>query len=406
MRRWVWNGLCEVIIHKQYSNLFIKKNLSQVDPKDQALATNIFYGTLQNYMYCEYVWSRFAQKKPNKKIQILLSMSVYQILFLDKVPSYAIIDESVSLLKKISPKSAGFVNAILRKVEKEKIVLPQDELEATSIQYSCPLWLVKMWKTQYGDLYKDFVQNTCATLPVFVRRNTLKIREDYFKSNPEIKAYKDPLYIYTGNDISNNALYQQGFMSVQDEGSFLITQFLEVEKGMNVLDTCAAPGTKTFAIAEQMENNGEIVAIDIHEHRCELIRQDAKRLGINIVEVVNLDSTNLEGLEEFDRVLCDVPCSGYGVLSRKPDIKLRMDSNDMDTLIPLQQKILQSASQHVKPGGKLVYSTCTMNKKENEKQVEKFLKANPNFVLEEEKSVYPNQSQEGFYMARIKKVNS
>lgn len=406
MRKWVWNGLCEVIMNKQYSNLYIKKNLYQVDKKDQALATNIFYGTLQNYQYCEYVWSQYVNKKPNKRVQILLSMSVYQLKFLDKVPGYAIIDESVSLLKKISPKSAGFVNAILRKVEKNEIVLPENEVEAISIQYSCPKWLVQMWKAQYKELYKDFAQSTCATLPVFVRRNSLKISKEDFSTQKDIVNYEDPLFIYKGNDISNNDLYLEGKMSVQDEGSYLISEFLEVEKGMHILDTCAAPGTKTFAIAEQMDNTGSIVALDIHSHRCELIEQDAKRLGIDIVSVKQQDATDLESFEEFDRVLCDVPCSGYGVLSRKPDIKLRMDPSDMDTLIPLQQKILYSASKHVKTGGKLVYSTCTMNKKENEKQIEKFLKENPDFVLEEEKCVYPSKEKEGFYMARIKKVNS
>ena len=170
-----------------------------------------------------------------------------------------------------------------------------------------------------------------------------------------------------------------------------------------ILDVCASPGTKTMAMAECMHQKGHIDCMDIHAHRVALIENELRRLSIQNVTAHVQDACDLSKFGMYDKIVCDVPCSGYGVLARKPDIKLRMQPGDMDSLIPLQQAILQSAAKHVKLEGIIVYSTCTINKKENEKQVEKFLKQNPNFVLEEEQTIFPNELTDGFYMAKLKR---
>ncbi|WP_304999261.1 RsmB/NOP family class I SAM-dependent RNA methyltransferase, partial [Faecalibaculum rodentium] len=194
--------------------------------------------------------------------------------------------------------------------------------------------------------------------------------------------------------------YRQGRMSVQDPGSFEIVKFLDVQDGESVLDVCAAPGTKSMAIAERLDS-GAVDASDVHEHRVELIKTDARRLHLKNVHASVRDARDLSDAGLYDRILCDVPCTGYGVLARKPDIKLKLKPETLDSLLPLQAEILEEAAAHLKPDGKLVYSTCTLDRKENEKQVEKFLDSHPDWQLEEEQTVFPDETRNGFYMARL-----
>lgn len=405
MRYWVYNALCSVLIDKVYSNIYLKNNLNQVDSKDRSLATHIFYGTLQNYTYCEYIWKQFAKKKVNKKIGILLSMSVYQLKFLDKVPSYAILNESVNIAKKVNPNTSGFVNAILHNVIKNEITLPSDEIERVSIETSLPEWLLWMWKAQYGwQQAKENAYYSNQIMPIVIRRNPLKISDSKLLEYSEFKPFTSGLYLYSGNDISKNSLYKNGDISIQDEGSYLIAKELDACRSMKVLDTCAAPGTKSMAIAEMMGDTGSIDSLDIYSHRVSLIENDCKRLGLSCIHPRLMDATDLDDLGMYDRILCDVPCSGYGVLARKPDIKYSMKSNDMDSLIVLQYELLCEASTHLKKDGILVYSTCTLNKKENEKQIEKFLKSHTDFELLLSKTLFPSKNKEGFYIGKLKRV--
>lgn len=405
MRYWVYQALCSVMIDKVYSNIYLKNHLQEVDMKDRSLATHIFYGTLQNYSYCEYIWKQFAKKKVNKKIGILLSMSVYQLKFLDKVPSYAIVNESVQIAKKVNPGTSGFVNAILHTVIKNKVRLPSDEIERTSIETSIPEWLLRMWKAQYGwNQAKENAYYSNQILPIVIRRNPLMISEEELLENTDFQPFSSGLYLYSGNDISKNNFYKTGCISIQDEGSYLIALALEANGNMKVLDTCAAPGTKSMAIAEMMQDCGYIDSLDIHPHRVSLIENDCQRLRLSSIHPRVMDAKKLDDLQMYDRILCDVPCSGYGVLARKPDIKYSMKSSDMDSLIVLQYDILCEASKHLKKEGILVYSTCTLNKKENEKQVEKFLKSHEGFELLESKTLFPFKNKEGFYIGKIKRV--
>lgn len=411
MREWIWKALCEVIMNGTYSNLYLKDHLQELPKKDQALASRIFYGTLQNYDYCQAAWKPYARNKVTKKLQILLTMSCYQLLFLDKVPAYAVINDAVKLAKKEFAKQAGFVNAVLRRVSENKVKLPSDTLERLALQTSLPVWLIKMWDSQYGfETAKKVAKSSLAILPVYVRVNPIKMDQDELQEAVDAgkltETDEPDIYIYNGDTLGNDILYRQGKISAMDPGSYQIAIFGSPKKSEKILDLCAAPGTKSMAMAEAMDNTGSIDAYDLHEHRVKLIENDAKRLGLDIVHAKQGDSTRLEPKpeeEKYDLVLCDVPCSGYGVLARKPDMKLHLDAKDIDSLIPIQKELLEAGARDVKEGGRLVYSTCTINKKENEKQVEAFLKGHPEFRLEQELTVLPDDKQGGFYMARLER---
>lgn len=394
MRKWLWKALDEVVNKEVYSNLYLRNHLHEVSERYRALATRIFYGTIQNYRYCRACWSKFVKNKVNDKMDVLLTMSTYQLLFLDKVPSYAIVNDAVNIAKKINVKYAGLTNAVLHKVK-------HIETKDVALKYSLPDWLYKMWVSQYGQEQALIMAKASVNiLPLYVRRNVLKTEVEDFSSS-EFICVKDPLYIYTQNDYFHHPYYQKGYMSAQDEGSFAIAKFVDPKENEKILDCCAAPGTKTMAMAEMMYNKGHIDSFDLHAHRKDLIESDAKRLGIDIVHAGVQDATKFKSSVLYDRILCDVPCSGYGVLSRKPDIKLRMLPEDMDTLIPLQYAILNNVCQYVKKGGIIVYSTCTMNKKENEKQIERFLKEHDMFSLVDEVNIFSDSKQDGFYMAKL-----
>ena len=394
MRKWLWKALDEVVNKEVYSNLYLRNHLHEVSERDRALATRIFYGTIQNYRYCRACWSKFVENKVNDKMDVLLTMSTYQLLFLDKVPSYAIVNDAVNIAKKINVKYAGLTNAVLHKVK-------HIETKDVALKYSLPDWLYKRWVSQYGQEQALIMAKASVNiLPLYVRRNVLKTEVEDFSSS-EFICVKDPLYIYTQNDYFHHPYYQKGYMSAQDEGSFAIAKFVDPKENEKILDCCAAPGTKTMAMAEMMYNKGHIDSFDLHAHRKDLIESDAKRLGIDIVHAGVQDATKFKSSVLYDRILCDVPCSGYGVLSRKPDIKLRMLPEDMDTLIPLQYAILNNVCQYVKEGGIIVYSTCTMNKKENEKQIQRFLKEHDMFRLVDEVNIFSDSKQDGFYMAKL-----
>lgn len=394
MRKWLWKALDEVVNKEVYSNLYLRNHLHEVSERDRALATRIFYGTIQNYRYCRACWSKFVKNKVNDKMDVLLTMSTYQLLLLDKVPSYAIVNDAVNIAKKINVKYAGLTNAVLHKVK-------HIETKDVALKYSLPDWLYKMWGSQYGQEQALIMAKASVNiLPLYVRRNVLKTEVEDFSSS-EFICVKDPLYIYTQNNYFHHPYYQKGYMSAQDEGSFAIAKFVDPKENEKILDCCAAPGTKTMAMAEMMYNKGHIDSFDLHAHRKDLIESDAKRLGIDIVHAGVQDATKFKSSVLYDRILCDVPCSGYGVLSRKPDIKLRMLPEDMDTLIPLQYAILNNVCQYVKKGGIIVYSTCTMNKKENEKQIQRFLKEHDMFSLADEVNIFSDSKQDGFYMAKL-----
>lgn len=409
VREKTWQLLCEICLDKQYSNLLLRHQLQDLQISDRAWITQVVYGTLQNYRYVRYMWEDLVKKAPDEKTCILLDMSVYQLFYMDKVPAYAVVNEAVDIVKKHRKSYANLVNAVLQNVirrGKRKVSGTDDEVLA--ITTSHPLWLIKMWNAQYGN---DVCQKIChynmKTQGPMARVNTLKTtKETLLKADSGFTQgtlCEDALR-YHGGNLAATSFYQNGEIAIQDEASQMVAIWLDAKPGECILDVCSAPGTKTTHIAQCMKNEGSIIAGDIHKHRVKLIEESAKRLGITIIQPIMMDATKLQEVETciFDRILCDVPCSGYGVLGRKSDIKYHMQSNDMDTLIPLQQAILEKASEKLKAGGILVYSTCTLNKKENEKQIEQFLKSHGEFQLVCEQTIFPYKYDcDGFYMAKL-----
>lgn len=412
-RSFAYQALCQICINKTYSNLYLRKELHRVDEEEQSFATQLIYGTLQHARYCRYQWIDLAKSSPKDEVAILLDMSMFQLCFVVRLPDYAVVNEMVELAKKVHGKKVGaFVNAILHSaLRRGKRELPDDAMEALAIQTSHPTWLIRMWKAQYGvDVCEKIAFSNMETRRMCVRYNCMKTTaEELMKQDCAFtkgEACPSSLYYEEAKNFIASSYYQEGLASIQDEASQMVAFCVDPKPNERILDVCAAPGTKTCHMAELMHDQGQIVCGDIHEHRVELIKQGAKRLGLTCLDARVMDATILPDLEEesFDRVLCDVPCSGYGVLSRKSDIKYHMQSEDMDGIIPIQKAILEKACTMVKPGGILVYSTCTLNKKENEKQVEAFLKKHEEYCLVKQETIFPFQyGSDGFYMAKLQK---
>lgn len=410
-REKAYNGLCDIILGNQYSNLYLRKELDDFSAADKAFITNIIYGTMQNYLYLRYQWIHYVDVSISKDMALLMDMSIYQFLFMDKVPDYAIVNEAVEIAATMHKgKYRTMINAMLRRFLREgkKEVIGNEETQL-SIMTSHPLWVIKMWSKQYGfEITKKICEADKGVATSYARVNTLvSNRQQIIENNElfELGEGEDAL-IYKGGNIANTKEYLTGLLTIQDASSQKVAHWLNAQPNESVLDTCAAPGTKTTHIAQMMNNQGEIVALDLHEHRVELIKHSAARLGITIIKPICKDATELaEYYDGFDKVLVDAPCSGYGVMRRKNDIKVHMLPSDMDELIPLQKAILNEASQCVKENGILVYSTCTLNKKENEKQIENFLADHPHFECLEMQTLFPfEKDQDGFFIAKLKRL--
>lgn len=409
-REIAYECLKAIMLDRQYSNLVLRHALKKVEVQKRAKITQVVYGTLENYRYVRWNWEALVAHLPKPEVCVLMDMAVYELLWM-KEKTYALVNESVSLAKRYVPKAAKLVNALLRRVNEQGMrPLSDDPEEALAVETSHPLWLYRMWKAQYGkEIAEQLCRDTKRVRQRVGRVNTCKLSRDVLvaqDSRFSAGTIGEASVIYDQGNIADTSWYRDGYLSIQDEASQMIAPLLDPKPGQRILDVCSAPGTKATHMAQLMKDQGEIIALDIHEHRVALIEQGARRLGLSSIQTRCMDATCLEGLEEasFDGVLCDVPCSGYGTLSRKSDIKYHMQSEDMDTLIPLQAAILRQASAMVKTGGVLVYSTCTLNKKENEKQVEAFLQEHSEFEKLFERTVFPFEfGSDGFYMAKCRR---
>lgn len=414
--RWrAYKILKDICLEKRYSNLALKEDLEGLSDLDKGFVTNVVYGTLQNYRYLRYMWENFPKEAPMDEIGILIDMSVYQFFFMDRVPDYAVVNEAVDIAKRLyEGQFQSFVNAILHNVLRNgKRVIGGSEVDRIAIKYSFPNWVIKMWCKQYSEAETIKICESLNRIPLQCARvNTLKAtREEVMQMNPDFtlgKISPDAL-IYTKGSIASTDEFKKGLVTVQDESAQLVSLLLDVQEGDTVLDMCAAPGSKTTHIGALMKNRGILMALDIHEHRVELIKKTARRMGIICIEAMCADATKLDDVferEAFDRILLDGPCSGYGVIARKSDIKYHMKTTDMDQCIEIQKELLDNATLYLKEDGILVYSTCTLNKKENEKQIEAFLLRHKNFELLEERTLFPYEyDSDGFYMAKLHKTH-
>ena len=332
----------------------------------------------------------------------VMRSAVYQMYFMD-VPDSAACNEAVKLAGARGYASLkGFVNGVLRTAAKQKNAIPMPEkgtAEYLSVAYSHPLWLVRMWMAYYG--YEE-AEKICAfdnqSPDVTIRVNTLRTNQKELKeilqaAGVEVRdgmVSENALHLTKTADMSRLDAFQKGLFHMQDESSQLAVKILDPQKGESIMDMCAAPGGKSFTAAEQMENDGKLISCDIYEHKIELMEAGAERLGISMMECKVKDAAEKEEEHElFDRILVDAPCSGLGLMRKKPDIRLKKDGNEIDSLTGIQREILENAAGYVKPDGVLVYSTCTLCRKENEKNLEWFLKNHPEFAAEDITSFLP-----------------
>lgn len=399
------NILHQVADKGAYANLTLNKMLNKADfnSLDRGFITELVYGTLRMQGRLDYILGQYL-KKPLASlplwILLILRLGAYQIIFLDKVPVSAAVHESVELAKKYGHAgTVRLVNGVLRNVDRgrENIKYPsrdQNLLAYLTAFYSHPAWLVSRWLEEFGPEETEKLCIWNNTSPqVTLRANTLKTtREDLIKEleHEGIKAsmgtfLPESLVLPGAAVIGSLAAYRDGLFQVQDEGSMLVTRVLNPQPGSKMLDICAAPGGKTTHAAQLMANQGEIKAFDLYPHKLALIEANCRRLGISIVTPQEQDGRKLPGIYEkwADYCLVDAPCSGLGVLRRRPDARWQKQASDIGQLVTLQKEILTGAAKTVAPGGLLVYSTCTITPEENQGVVAWFLKGHPEFSLEE-----------------------
>ena len=425
-----------------YSNIslneMINRNKDILNKKDIGLISEIVYGVTTWRLTIDEIirkHSKIRLKKISPWILNILRESIYQIVFLDKIPKSAAVNEGVNLAKKYGNRgSIGFVNAVLRNVDEKdykELFDEKDELDRISKTMSMPKWIIEELKNDGLDNNKilEICKNSNIRPKVSIRVNNLKTNKEKLKEilNAEgIEAndgiLDDFLTLEKVSGIEKLESFKEGLFTVQDEVAGLTALVLNPSSGENVLDSCSSPGGKTTYLAEIMKNEGNIEAWDIHEHRTKLVEQNAKRLGIKIINTKVEDASiyKKEYKNKFDKVLLDVPCLGIGVLKRKPDIKWQKSKEDIEEISKIQFNILNTCSKYLKEGGELVYSTCSIFKKENRNLIEKFLGENSNFELkklnlkekfflnylvdDEFLEVYQNEKTDGFFICKLAKI--
>lgn len=424
-----------------YSNIALNQVLKEnknIDERDVGLISELVYGTITWKLTLDEIIKKYSNIKL-KKISVwilnILRMGIYQIIFLDKIPKSAAVNESVNLAKRYGHKSSSnFVNAILRKVsvndykELEEI---KDDKERISKTTSMPMWIIEeLLKQKDIKEVEEICKNSNLKPNTTIRINKLKtnkkeLEEKLLKRKIEYLegSLEDFFVLKKVKNIENIDLFKEGFFTVQDEGAGLIVDVLAPKEDECILDACSSPGGKTTYIAEKMKNKGKIEAWDIHEHRVKLVQNAAKRLGINIIQAKTQDATefNQDLVGKFDKILLDVPCLGLGVIKRKPDIKWKRKKEDIEEITKIQKAILDNCSKYLKKNGELVYSTCSILKEENEDIIERFLKENLDFKIckENEKNyenivifgekdkyinIYPSNENDGFFICKLRKM--
>ena len=383
-----------------WSDGSLKAACRELDRREAALAARLAYGVLQNRALLDFYLDacctqRFDQLEPF--IRDVLRLGAYQILFMDRVPDSAAVDESVELVKQKKHKRAsGMVNAVLRRLSREKNALPEipseDRAAYLALRYSHPKWLTeRLMELLGGEEAEAYLRLDNEAVPTTIQRNSLKCTAEELcgslaESGASLAAHPwmpDCWLLSGGGGVEQMSAFQRGFFQIQDAAARAAVLAAGVRPGDQVLDVCAAPGGKSFAAAMAMEDRGEIVSCDIHQHKLALIEKGAQRLGLTCIrpELADGQQTRTEWLKAFDVVLCDVPCSGLGIIRKKPDVRYK-DPAQLAGLPRVQSAILENASQYVKPGGVLLYATCTILPEENSGVTEVFLSRHPEFGRE------------------------
>ncbi|MBY0120748.1 16S rRNA (cytosine(967)-C(5))-methyltransferase RsmB [Bacillus sp. S/N-304-OC-R1] len=384
--------------NQSYSNLLLNTyiNKYQISPKDIGLLTELTYGTLQRKMSLDFFLKPFL--RGNKKIESwviqLLRLTLYQMVYLDKVPDRAAIFEAVEIAKSRGHKGiSGLINGILRNVQRQglpSLDAIEDPIERLAIETSHPYWLVNRWKDQLGYEKTKQMCELNLTAPLQTARvnltkttlvDCIKLLEAEGFQVEQSPVIPEAIKCYRGN-LAHSQVFKDGLITIQDESSMLAAYALGVTENERILDACAAPGGKSTHIAEKLSNSGQVVSLDLHEHKVKLIQENANRLQLTNITAAALDSRKVQEhfeKESFDRILLDAPCSGLGVMRRKPDMKYTKKEEDISQLATVQSNLLKAVFPLLKKGGNLVYSTCTVDKEENQRVVESFLNENKEF---------------------------
>lgn len=411
-----------------FSNIVLDKALtsSELSAQDKKLCTALYYGVLERKITLDYILSKYCRKKADDTVMNILRTGVLQLKYMDTIPDNAAVNESVSIAKKMKNQSAGgFVNAVLRNFIRDgkNFNLPNDKIKKLSVEYSSPEWLTEKLINEYGmDYALSVLESSVRKPPVTIRLNTLCADEQSLSENiGGAELIKDNTiencFHISGSEAISSKAFSEGMFHVQDMASQLCCMALAPNKNDIVIDICSAPGGKAFTMAQMMENTGEIYAFDLHKKRVSLIKSGAERLKISNIKADTGDASVFnENIPLADKILCDVPCSGLGVIRRKPEIKYK-NPEEFKNLPQIQYAILENASKYLKKGGELVYSTCTLNKAENEEVIEKFLENHSEF---EKVSFLENLGEpfgdfkavlapmffdcDGFFISKIKRI--
>ena len=441
-RRVALNALADVNRVDAYASLALDKRLREatLSPEDRRLATNIFYQAVENKLYIEYVLKDFVKVKPEPVVEDILHIACAQILFMDRIPDHAAVDEAVKQTRAFGREEAsGFVNGVLRSllraIEADEIKLPDTEAEPVkylSVRYSVPETVIDRLIQAYGfETAAEIVSYRPMERLETVRPNLMKTDYVSFESFMDRRGWSwrkgtvDGAYlIERAGNLAGDPDFYDGLFSIQGESSMLSARAVEAKPGMTILDACAAPGGKSALMCEMMRGTGRVHAWDVHEHRVDLIKAMGKRLKLDNLRPAARDASVLreELMGAMDAVLIDAPCSGLGVMTDKPDLKYRVTDESITSLIQMQKKILGACASYVKRGGLLVYSTCSILPEENEKQIEAFLLSHPEFKMETKDTYLPDslkprlqngmlsliQSRdgvEGFFIARMRRTD-
>lgn len=438
LRELVLEALLAVTRDQEYSHIVIRSVLDKyqyLDKQERSFFKRVCEGTLEHRIWIDYVINQFSKVKVNKMkpvIRCILQSSVYELKYMDGIPASATCNEAVKLAQKKGFQNLkGFVNGVLRNINRgmEQISLPdpiQEPLRYLSIRYSMPEWILEMWKESYSLIQiKEFLQAFLLESPLSIRINPLRTTKEDLKRELEAAqitvrehpTLPDVLYLEGYDSLARIAAFQEGKFSVQDTSSMQVALLADPKPGDYVLDVCAAPGGKSIHLAEQLllreRQSGEsdtakgmVEARDLTAYKVSLIEENIKRCGLTNIHAVQADARLLDQtqVQRADIVIADLPCSGLGVLGRKADIKYRITQQACEQLAVLQREILGIVQQYVKPGGILIYSTCTIQRAENEENVAWFLQKYSQFCLEEQRQILPKKGEnDGFFLAKLRK---
>ncbi len=401
VRKIAFDVLYRVFFDDAYSVLLLNKAIkdNKLNRTDSGFLTNLVYGVLERKILVDYIISQYSKiklKKLENKTLLLLELGIYQMLFMEKVPNSAAVNETVKLAKKVGAyKSSGYINALLRNFERNNlsytITYDEKSTDYLSIKYSCPTFLIEMWSKQYGfDNTVKILDSLADRPPLNIRVNTLKTSKDELALKLEsagvcvenIDYLPDALSITNTGAIDELDAFNQGLFYVQDTASQLCCELSGAQEGMTVCDVCSAPGGKSIYTAIKMKNHGSVYSYDLYEHKIKLIEKSADRLGVDIIKASVRDALDTDTKAPLcDIMLCDVPCSGFGIIRRKPEIRYKK-ATIIDNLPSLQYSILCNNADSLSIGGVLVYSTCTLCDKENIDIVNRFLSEHPEFQPE------------------------